>query len=284
MWRRNRDPAVEAAWAGFLRFAAALDEGSRALLATVPSARRLVGVEIFNKTHDYLFQGTDGRAASPLLECLGAGWRASLLGSTDEHGGDWGVPDGKGRAGLWVHELTRAGVWEALLARRMFASRVKGLRLDAACAGVRMGGTVPLPEPRPLRVELDLDRGAAWWGRRLNVQVLRPGPAPGARLAEREARRLPALAAAVEVTLPSPREPVVSFEVDVDPAGGPWLVLRVSDLSAPPDPAPPGRGPSSATRSPTPAPSGWSPASPHGTASSVPHAAGPTAPRRRVGL
>jgi hypothetical protein len=31
---------VEAAWAGFLRFARALDEGSRALLATVPSARR----------------------------------------------------------------------------------------------------------------------------------------------------------------------------------------------------------------------------------------------------
>jgi len=40
MWRRTRDPAVEAAWAGFLRFAAALDEGSRALLATVPTARR----------------------------------------------------------------------------------------------------------------------------------------------------------------------------------------------------------------------------------------------------
>jgi hypothetical protein len=199
-------------------------------------ARRLVGMEVFNKTHDYLFQGTDGSAASPLLECLDAGWRAGLLGVTDEHGSDWGTPDGKGRAGLWVHELTRAGVWEALLARRVFASRVKGLRLDAACAGVRMGGTVPLAEPRPLRLELDLDRGAAWWGRRLNVQVLRPGPAPAAHRAEREARRLPALAAAVEVTLPSPREPVVSFEVDVDPAGGPWLVLRVSDPSAAPDP------------------------------------------------
>jgi hypothetical protein len=41
MWRRPRpDPAVEAAWEGFLRFAKALDEGSRALVATVPSARR----------------------------------------------------------------------------------------------------------------------------------------------------------------------------------------------------------------------------------------------------
>jgi hypothetical protein len=41
VWRRSRpDPAAEAAWAGFLGFARALDEGSRALLASVPSARR----------------------------------------------------------------------------------------------------------------------------------------------------------------------------------------------------------------------------------------------------
>jgi hypothetical protein len=41
MWRRRGpDPAVAAAWAGFVGFAKALDEGIRALLATVPSARR----------------------------------------------------------------------------------------------------------------------------------------------------------------------------------------------------------------------------------------------------
>jgi hypothetical protein len=41
MWRRRGpDPAVEAAWAGFVGFAKALDEGIRALLATIPSARR----------------------------------------------------------------------------------------------------------------------------------------------------------------------------------------------------------------------------------------------------
>ena len=38
--RRGPDLAVEAAWASFLRLATALDEGSRALLATVPTARR----------------------------------------------------------------------------------------------------------------------------------------------------------------------------------------------------------------------------------------------------
>jgi hypothetical protein len=38
--RRAADPQVEAAWERFCAFARALDEGSRALLATVPSARR----------------------------------------------------------------------------------------------------------------------------------------------------------------------------------------------------------------------------------------------------
>jgi hypothetical protein len=38
--RRAADPEVEAAWERFCAFARALDEASRALLATVPSARR----------------------------------------------------------------------------------------------------------------------------------------------------------------------------------------------------------------------------------------------------
>jgi hypothetical protein len=54
--------------------------------------------------------------------------------------------------------------------------------------------------------------------------VLRPGP------------RLPALAAAVDIHLPSPDEPVIALEVDLDPGEGDWVVLRVSDPSQPADP------------------------------------------------
>ena len=36
--------------------------------------------------------------------------------------------------------------------------------------------------------------------------------------------------------LPSPDEPVIAFEIDLDPAEGDWLVLRISDPSAPADP------------------------------------------------
>jgi hypothetical protein len=197
-------------------------------------AHRLVSLELFNKLEDYLLKDTDRGQESPLNQCLNAGWRVGLLGVTDEHGPDWGRPEGKGRAGLWLRELTRAGVLEALAARRFYASRVKGLRLDAALTSLagrgggpgeraRMGTAVAHPGG-PVRIEVDLDRGEAWEGRRLGLQVLRPG------------ERLPAQAAAVEVALPGPREPVVSLELDLDPADGDWVVLRVTDPAEPADP------------------------------------------------
>jgi hypothetical protein len=185
-------------------------------------AERVVSFEIFNKTDDHLLVGTERGRPSSLVECLDAGWKVGLLGVTDEHGPHWGVPEGKGRAGLYVRELTRAGVLEALAARRFFASRVKGLRLDAALNGTRMGGSVPHRGGRA-RVTLDLDR-AGWTGRELGVQVLRPG------------KGLPTLAAAVDVRVPGPDEPLVEFEVDLDPAEGAWVVLRVTDPAGPADP------------------------------------------------
>jgi hypothetical protein len=196
-------------------------------------AGRLVSLELFNKREDYLLKDTDRGKPSPLVQCLDAGWRVGLLGVTDEHGADWGLPDGKGRAGLYVRELTRAGVLEALAARRFFASRVKGLRVDAALTSlagpagpgdrVPMGAAAVHPGGR-VRLEVDLDRGDAWRGRRLGVQVLRPGP------------RLPALAATLEVALAGPEEPVAALELDLDPADGDWVVLRVTDPAEPADP------------------------------------------------
>jgi hypothetical protein len=197
-------------------------------------AGRLVSLELFNKLEDYLLKDTDRGGESPLNQCLNAGWRPGLLGVTDEHGADWGHPDNKGRAGLWVRELTRAGVLEALAARRFFASRVKGLRLDAALTSLagggagageraRMGTAVAHPDG-PVRIEVDLDRGEAWQGRRLSLQVLRPGD------------RLPALAATLEVALGGPGDPVAALELDLDPADGDWVVVRVTDPAEPPDP------------------------------------------------
>ena len=177
---------------------------------------RMVSCEALNGKDDYLFWGMDEGQTSPINACLNAGWKVGMLGVSDEHFDDWS--DGKARAGVWVKELSRAGVREALLARRFFATYERGLRLDATANGVQMGSDVPHTKG-PLRVELDIDRGPEWFGKRLNVQVLRPG----------EDR--PVLALARDVTLPSSSTPVIHLTVNVDIEDGKWVLLRVTDPS-----------------------------------------------------
>ncbi|MFJ4469348.1 CehA/McbA family metallohydrolase [Streptomyces sp. NPDC089424] len=173
---------------------------------------RMVSLEMFNRTDDYLFEGWSSGKSSPLVACLNAGWRTGLTGVTDEHGTDWGFPEGKGRSGLWVTENTRAGVLEAMRARRFFATRVSGLRLDATAAGVRMGGQLPFASG-DVTFQVDLDRGAEWAGKPLHIQVLRPGS------------RAPEVVDVIETT--SGR--ITSFTVPLNSADGSWVVLRVSD-------------------------------------------------------
>src|SRR5699024_1071173 len=57
---------------------------------------RMVSMEIFNRRDDYLFEGWDSGMSSPLVACLAKGWRTGLTGVTDEHGTEWGRPEGKG--------------------------------------------------------------------------------------------------------------------------------------------------------------------------------------------
>jgi len=179
---------------------------------------RIVSLEIFNRREDYLFEGTDSIAVSPLNECLEAGWRVGLLGVTDEHGTDWGYPDGKGRTGLWVTSLTRAGVAEALRARRFFATRLRGLRLDASANGHPMGAEFSHTSG-PIIFRMDIDRGDEWTGKALQVSVLRRGAV------------MPSVQRVVDVVVPGPSAPVIEFTVDVDRADGDWIALRVTDPS-----------------------------------------------------
>ena len=166
---------------------------------------RMVGLELFNRTYD--FGTVDGR--SPLVDCLGAGWRPGLLGVSDEHGRDYGLP-GKGRTGLWARENTRAGVREALLARASFATREPGLLLDATLGGEPAGATVPGDGDLELRVDvagLDAARPPV-------LQLLAADPGGASRtvvVAETEA---------------GAGEPV---GLQVRGPHPPWLVLRVVD-------------------------------------------------------
>jgi len=175
-------------------------------------ADRMVTLELFNKTDEYLF---DDPGSSPLNACLEAGWRTGLIGVSDEHRDDWGSPVGKGRAGLWVKELSREGVREALLARRVFATRERGLRLDASADGVRMGGTLRHRDG-PVAFALDIAH-PGWAGRVVQIQVLRPGS------------KIPEVAHVEDVTLPASGELVARLRVDIDADDGGWIVLRLAD-------------------------------------------------------
>jgi hypothetical protein len=184
---------------------------------------QMVGLEMFNRGDDYLFDGWSSGQSSPLNACLNAGWRTGLTGVTDEHGTDWGFPEGKGRTGLWVAENTRNGVLEAMRARRFFATRVSGLRLDATADGVRMGGSLPTAKG-DIRFVVDLDRGPEWDGKPLKLQVLRPGS------------RAPQVAEVVDAVAGTTTE----FTVPLDLADGAWVVIRVADptqANASPGPA-----------------------------------------------
>jgi hypothetical protein len=180
------------------------------------SARaQLVGLEMFNRTEDYLFEGWSSGLTSPLVACLNAGWRPGLTGVTDEHGTTWGFHEGKGRSGLWVTANTRDAVFEAMAARRTFATRVSGLRADATANGVRMGGVLGTASA-DVRFLVDVDRGAAWDGKPLRIQVLRPGTS----------------APAVVDVVDTVNGTVADFTVPLDAADGNWVVLRVSDPAA----------------------------------------------------
>jgi hypothetical protein len=173
--------------------------------------RQMVGLEMFNNRDDYLFDGWPLQS-SPLNACLNAGWRTGITGVTDEHGGDWGMDEGKGRTGIWAEENTRDGVLAAMRRRRFFATRVSGLRLDARADGVRMGRRLPIAKG-DVQFELDLDRGRHWEGRELVAQVLRPGT------------RAPEVADVVEVQVGR----VTRFTVPLDADDGDWVLLRIAD-------------------------------------------------------
>jgi hypothetical protein len=171
----------------------------------------MVSMEIFNRTDDYLFDGWSSGQSSPLNACLNAGWRTGLSGVSDEHGTEWGH-EGKGRTGLWVTANTRAEVQAAMRARRFFATRESGLRVDATANGVRMGGDLRLARG-DVTFAVDLDRGPDWIGLPLEIQVLRPG------------LRAPRVAEVVAARAGG----VTRFTVPLDAGDGNWVVLRVAD-------------------------------------------------------
>jgi hypothetical protein len=228
------DPAAIAAFYDWLRTDPDVDGGSDALVSFNHPGRergrfgrfrfdagivdRVVGLEMFNRSDDYLFERVDIGGTSPLVECLDAGWRVGLIGVTDEHTPRWGFPADLGRTGIWARGHDRAAVRAAMLRRRMFATRERGLRVDATAhspTGPAPMGSHIDHDRGDLRFDLDVHGGADLVGRTVRVQVLQTG------------HPLPIVVGETEVVVPS--SGTTGFVVPVDRADGDWVVLRLTE-------------------------------------------------------
>jgi hypothetical protein len=175
-------------------------------------SRRMVALEAFNRSYDFLFEGHQRGLRSPIADCLDAGWRPALIGCSDEHGRSYGLI-GKGRTGLWAPAHDRAGVRAALESRRCYATREVGLKLDATLDDVPMGGALRAGRTAVLRLDL---AGSAYQGHAAVLQVLTGGHRPGSAGIEVVTRR--------PVRVGEPAE--VTVEVPDDAR---WLIARVAD-------------------------------------------------------
>ncbi len=206
--------------------------GFEPVLPGTPAAEltgRMVALEAFNRYDDFLLAGAGaggfpgwgspgpsatGLQWSPLAAALDAGWRAGLIGCSDEHGTTYALA-GKGRTGLWAPVHDREGVRQALLARSVYATREVGLRLDATLDGARMGSDLPAPDGAQ-HLEVDL----AWpghEGRPVELQLIR---SDGEGHVDTHAR----IAAHVG--------DLVARDVDACDGAG-WVMLRVADPALP---------------------------------------------------
>ncbi|WP_068399609.1 hypothetical protein [Kribbia dieselivorans] len=182
--------------------------------------QRMVSMEILNRREDYLFKNHSRGMHSPLTACLDAGWHVGLTGVTDEHGEDWGEPEGKGRTGLFLKNLDRDAVKSAMLTRRMFATRERGLRLDVGANGsTRMGGFVPGRSPW-LNLDIDLDWGTERAGMPVEIQILTSGGGSD----------VPEVSHVESVRLPDPRDrKPLTVRAPIDRTKTSWAVVRIAD-------------------------------------------------------
>jgi len=97
-----------------------------------------------------------------------AGRRTGVIASSDQHSGQGGRRHG-GLAAVWAGELTREGLFDALRARRCYATTGERILLDFTVAGIPMGGVGSAARGDALPIRLKV------WGTAtlLRVEVLR---------------------------------------------------------------------------------------------------------------
>ena len=102
----------------------------------VPAADgRMVGMELFNSGSQY---------GEWYAQALDRGWHVGAIGAEDTHDTTWGVPE-EPKTVVLAATLDREALREALMARRFYAIRRAGIRLEFEAEGQPMGSHLALP-------------------------------------------------------------------------------------------------------------------------------------------
>lgn len=97
---------------------------------------QMVGIEVFNRGRDF---AAEGRAF--YQEALDAGWHVGAIGSEDHHGNDWSNMS-TAKTVIMADTLTTDGLLQAMKARRTYAVRDFGLRMDFFAGDEIMGSRI----------------------------------------------------------------------------------------------------------------------------------------------
>jgi len=92
---------------------------------------------------------------------LDSGWHVSPSNGQDNHAADWGTKD-DGRTGIWVTELSRTSLFDAIKAGRTFATFDKNASVCLDIAGVSMGSRIPYSSAIQVHIVLNDPDGESW--------------------------------------------------------------------------------------------------------------------------
>jgi hypothetical protein len=160
--------------------------------------QRVVTMEIFNRGDDYF---------PHYLEALDNGWYLGAIGVSDHHQTDWGAPH-LSVAGVYAEALTAEGLHEALLARRVYATRERGLHLGVCLDDAQMGERIVAPPGAELRLAVEVESSARGSG----LAALEVYTSGGTLLAEADL---------------SGRKTRWSFGLRAPQSGSQWYVVRI---------------------------------------------------------
>ncbi len=106
-------------------------------LAYVPELDKIIQmIEVANGAPPYSYTRAEGH----YIKALDQGWHVGAINAQDNHARNWGEPDNL--TGLVVFDNTPEGIFDAMRARRVYATETRGLEMTFKANGYWMGSVV----------------------------------------------------------------------------------------------------------------------------------------------